>query len=108
MEECIDLRGCGSAVRERFFDQMIVPIKRGQHQKNFDVLEDECDSKFIERQKWRANRNLRKQQAKEIGSRTGLSFGSEVLPMGFNWQSIPHGAVVLVRGANGECTKERC
>jgi len=88
MKGVIDLRKCKSGIKEIFFDNLVAPIKNGDHEHDFDVIMDECSPQFIERHVLRTRRNLRKK------IRKGISIETEIMPIGVNLVQLPTEAIL--------------
>lgn len=89
----LDLSRCSNAeIRERYFDQLIIPVCAGQHGKHIDVIEEQCDPCFIDRICWRKRRKSRKTYR--------YPQMNPDMPLGFDIDSIPAGAVLFLQAMN--------
>ena len=87
MTGTLDLRPCSAAIRERYFDMLVIPVRIGRHGKDLDVIEELCDSGFVARQKWRSSWRMR-QRAR---SRANLT-----IPLGIDLHELPPAAVLTL------------
>ena len=86
----LDLTKCGAAVREEYFDNLIVSVEVGVWETDIDVVMDELSPNFRERMGWRARWSRRKHRKKTP------SAISEMIPIGFNLALTPKGAVLTL------------
>lgn len=92
----LDLRNCGCAIREKYFDCLVIPVETGNHYTDIDVVMSELPDSAKERIRWRCRRKIRK-LIKEVG---GDTREQELLPTGFNLKSLPTGATLTFNEDN--------
>lgn len=77
--------------KRRFGNNLLLPITKGKHQCDFDLIEEYCDPTFIWEQKRRSLLIDRKLCGRKVVTR-----GSWVLPLGFYIRQLPKGAIIRI------------
>lgn len=107
MEGTLDLTGCSAAIRERYFDQLVMRVIPGVHETEYDLMQGKNNPEFYSRKKWLMDRKVRRgyaRQNKQLRGVTGLKtignggipFFNHDIPPGFNVRSLPEGAVLTL------------
>ncbi len=85
----LDLTNVKDAVtKERFKNHLLLPIKLGDYERDFDVIEKLCDPSFLWKERYRVSRIKRK-----MGFRPRTR--PWTLPIGFDLKHLPKGAVII-------------